>query len=112
MAHVLDWVASLVGGRTLRRGERAELRSVGPGQIETVEVETDHRLMPLVRLELQPERGDAAHVFTRVMRHPAGAGELATPVFEVAPDPAAPDRFVRVYLMPEGILITTRDRYF
>lgn len=112
MAHIVDWVAALVGGRTLKRRERMELGAIPAGHLECVNLETDHSAIPLIRLELTPERGDSAHAFTRTMTHPAGKGSVSVPVVEVRPDPADPTRFVRVYVLPDRLVVSTRDLYW
>ncbi len=114
MAHVLDWVARLVGGGHIRRSDAGLVKSIAPGSLESITVTTDHPCVPFVRVELDPSKGHHAHVFTRVF---GGTGEgwagqvgLGVPVIEVVPDPAEPSRFVRVCLMPDGILVTTKDK--
>lgn len=114
MAHVTDWIARLVGGREVRRSDAGLLKSIAPGTLESVEVATDHPRIPLVRVTLDPSKGHHAHVFTRVFAGTgdgwAGQGSIGVPVIEIVPDPAEPNRAVRVCLMPDGsLLVSTKD---
>lgn len=112
MPDIVDWEAGLVSGQVMKRNDKVELRTFAPGSVVAVNIETTHRHIPLVRLELQPEKGDHCHAFTRVMTHPGGGGQMRVPVIEVAADPACPDRKVRVYMLEDRLVISTKDLYF
>ena len=117
MAQVTDWIAQLVGGRKVRRAEVGLAKSIAPGTLESIRVETDHPRAPVIDVVLDPEKGHQAHVFTRMFGRTSmgGTGTPSTmgiPVIEITPDPAEPDRYVRLYLRPDGITVSTKDIYW
>jgi hypothetical protein len=113
MPEMTDWVAHLVGGRQVRRRDIGLMKDVAPGSVERFVVATDHPAVRTVSVELDPEKGNFAGTFTRHMRQANGSGSLDVVVVEVVPDPAEPERFVRLYLFPDGsVTLSTKDLYW
>jgi hypothetical protein len=97
MARVASWVATFADGRTVEMGSPKTVQElVGPYQLK-VGVEGGRALVVEVGAD------DRAHVFTRVMRRRTGE-ELTVPVLEL--------RGVRLYIHPDGDVISTSDLYW
>jgi hypothetical protein len=116
MAWVTDWVARLVGGREIRKLDGLT-QDIAPGSLESIRVCTDHPAAPVIDVVLDPSLGHHASVFTRVMAQSgamtSGSGKLGVPVIHVVTDPAEPNRWVRLYLTPDGrIVVSTKDLYW
>jgi glycerol-3-phosphate acyltransferase PlsY len=113
VAFVTDWLARLVGGREVRKLDGLT-QEINPGSLESIRVLTDHPAVPVLDVVLDPSKGHHASVFTRVTQQSGlgAAGKMGVPVIHVVTDPAEPDRWVRVYLTPERIVISTRDLYW
>jgi hypothetical protein len=119
MAEVLDWKAITADGKVISREPQMSVIHIPGAQVDgTVEaikqmnVATDHLLMPLVQVEVDPWAGQTMRVFTRRTATLGADGRQASiPVMEIVPDPAHPEKFVRLYLYPNGPVFSTIDRY-
>lgn len=115
MGEMLDWVAHLVGGKVVRRRDTGLMKDVAPGSVERFVVSTDigHVDARTVEVLVDPKRGGFAGTFTRWFRGVNGAQEHSAVVIEVIPDPADPERFVRLYILSNGrLVLSTQDLYF
>jgi hypothetical protein len=119
MAEVLDWKAVTADGKVLNREPQQSVIHISgalpDGTVEAIKqmnVLTDHLTMPLVQVEVDPWVGQTMRVFTRRSATLGADGaSMSIPVMEIIPDPAHPERFVRLYLYPSGPVISTIDRY-
>lgn len=118
MPQVLDWTATEVGnpGRTISRGEVPSIASLQLERIKTMSVATDHPMAGLVRASLRPEQGEQIRVFTRrraEVNAATGAqvSDSGTVVIEITPDPSCPEKFVRLYIHNNGLLLSTEDLF-
>lgn len=118
MPQVLDWTATEVGnpGRTISRGEVPSIASLQLDQIKAMAVVTDHPFARVVRASLRPEQGEHIRVFTRRKAEIRAAdgtqvGDSGTVVIEIAPDPSSPEKFVRLYIHNDGLLLSTEDLF-
>lgn len=54
--------------------------------------------------------------FTRRHQRLGTGGELleefAVPVVEVVSDPSKPERFIRFYFTPDGVVVSNKEQYF
>jgi hypothetical protein len=104
-------MAQLVGGKRLRKLDGLT-QEILPGHLESLRIHTDHPSARVVDVELEPRLGHHASTFTRVERNNQG-GVTGIPIIHVTPDPAEPDRWVRLYLHPDGrIILSTKDLYW
>ena len=118
MPQVLDWAATEVGnpGRTISRGEVPSIASLQLDRIQTMAIATDHPMAGLVRASLRPEQGEQIRVFTRRRAEIKASngeqvGDSGTVVIEITPDPASPEKFVRLYIHNNGLLLSTEDLF-
>ena len=119
MSEVLDWKAVTADGKILNREPQQSVIHIAGalpnGTVEAIKqmnVLTDHPAMPIVQVEVDPWAGQTMRVFTRRAATLGADGlQLSVPVMEVIPDPAHPERFVRLYMFPGGPVLSTVDRY-
>lgn len=118
MAEVLDWRAITADGKVLSREPQQSVIHIAgalpDGTVEAIKqmnVATDHLTMPLVQIEVDPWKGQTMRVFTRRSVTLGGGVPMNIPVMEIIPDPAHPERFVRLYMYPNGPVLSTIDRY-
>ena len=118
MPQVLDWTATEVGnpGRTISRGEVPSIASLQLERIKAMAIATDHPNAGVVRASLRPEQGEQIRVFTRrkaVISAASGEhiDDSGTVVIEIVPDPASPEKFVRLYIHNNRLLLSTEDLF-
>lgn len=119
MAEVLDWKAITADGKIISREPQMSVIHIPGAQpdgsveaIKQMNVLTDHLTMPVVQVDVDPWKGQTMRVFTRRSATLGADGRQdSIPVMEVIPDPAHPEIFVRLYLYPNGPVLSTIDRY-
>lgn len=115
MPAIVDWVARLTDGKVMNRREVKSLAEVPTDRIEMMKIQTSHPGVPNLGVKVIP--GSIVRVFTRrSLKMNARSGQQlddgSVPVIEVCPDPGKPEVFVRLYLHPDGILLSNEDLNF
>lgn len=111
-----DWRATLLDGTTRDRADVIAFNNLPVDEVARFEAMTGNPQMPMVRVVVDPRKGERLKMFTRrgAQIHPAKGmiSNTAMPVFEVVPDPTKPGQFVRLYLHPDGPILSTLEESF
>ncbi len=112
MSLIVDWTAVCGDGLTIPRAQGLSPSELPHDAVRRIDLVTDHPTMRGVRAVIRPGSGERIKFYNRrSMTAGTGAGVSfgSIPVVEITPDPARPEKKVRVFLHADGIVISTED---
>lgn len=107
-----QWSAVTIDGEIIDKRDVLSMSNLPLDRVHRLMVRTDDPRLPVIKVGVDPRKGERLFMFTRhSVKLNSGGVKIAVPVIEVKREQDEDFR-VRLYLHPDGPILSTEDLYF